>query len=309
MSGTTQNPTETRKYPPDPIKTLDTPLAAILRQKWLRLNRRNEHWMCAIVGEEGMGKSYTSLRIGELIDRSFSAENVFFRPDPMLQRLRDDEYSTGDVWVLDEAGVALGNRTWQDTGQVKLNQALQLIRSHNVGFVFTLPRLQELDKQARGRLQNVYHIQSKNDGKYVRGRWWKSSVDRMGMSGSNRDIWWDLPKIGTNEIESVDFAPPSEEIVKPYEEQKTEFQDEVYDTAMQELADDDGGDEEKSLTPADIAEEILDGDPYEYVYEINNGAQRVFDKDKVGAKYDIGSRKQKRVKAKVMDSADMEEII
>jgi hypothetical protein len=265
--------------------------------------------MCAIVGEEGMGKSYTSLRIGELIDRSFSAENVFFRPDPMLKRLRDGEYSTGDVWVLDEAGVALGNRTWQDTGQVKLNQALQLIRSHNVGFVFTLPRLQELDKQARGRLQNVYHIQSKNDGKYVRGRWWKSSVDRMGMSGSNRDIWWDLPKIGTNEIESVDFAPPSEEIVKPYEEQKTEFQDEVYDTAMQELADDDGGDEEKSLTPADIAEEILDGDPYEYVYEINNGAQRVFDKDKVGAEYNIGSRKQKRVKAKVMDSADMEEII
>jgi len=309
MSGTTQNPTETRKYPPDPIKRLDTPLAAILRQKWLRLNRRNEHWMCAIVGEEGMGKSYTSLRIGELIDRSFSAENVFFRPDPMLQRLRDDEYSTGDVWVLDEAGVALCNRTWQDTGQVKLNQALQLIRSHSVVFVFTLPRLQELDKQARGRLQNVYHIQSKNDGKYVRGRWWKSSVDRMGMSGSNRDIWWDLPKIGTNEIESVDFAPPSEEIVKPYEEQKTEFQDEVYDTAMQELADDDGGDEEKSLTPADIAEEILDGDPYEYVYEINNGAQRVFDKDKVGAEYNIGSRKQKRVKAEVMDSADMEDII
>ena len=131
----------------------------------------------------------------------------------------------------------------------------------------------------------------------------------MGMMGMNRDSSGDLPKIVTNEIEAVDVAPPTAEIVRPDQEQETEFQDEVYDTAMQELADDDGGDEEKSLTPADIAEEILDGDPYEYVYEINNGAQRVFDKDKVGAKYDIGSRKQKRVKAKVMDSADMEEII
>jgi ABC-type dipeptide/oligopeptide/nickel transport system ATPase component len=266
--------------------------------------------MCAIVGEEGMGKSYTSLRIGELLDRSFSADNVFFRPDPMLQRLRDGDFSTGDVWVLDEAGVALGNRTWQDTGQVKLNQALQLIRSHNVGFVFTLPRLQELDKQARGRLQNVYHIQSKNDGKYVRGRWWQSSVDRMGMTASSRDIWWDLPEMGTDKIESVDFAPPSEHIVKPYEERKSEFQDEVYETAMEELADDEQAGDDDSLTdPADIAADIIDDDPHQYVREINNGAQRVFDKNQVGAEYDIGSRKQKRVKAIVEKRSDMDGVL
>jgi ABC-type dipeptide/oligopeptide/nickel transport system ATPase component len=264
--------------------------------------------MCAIVGEEGMGKSYTSLRIGELIDRSFSADNVFFRPDPMLERLRDGDFSTGDVWVLDEAGVALGNRTWQDTGQVKLNQALQLIRSHNVGFVFTLPRLQELDKQARGRLQNVYHIQSKNDGKYVRGRWWQSSVDRMGMTASNRDIWWDLPEMGTDQIESVDFAPPSDHIVEPYEERKGEFQEEVYDTAMEELA---GGEEseDETISADEIADEILDHGPQEYIYSINNGAQRVLDKDQIGSEYDLGRHRAKRVKKLVQKRAGLEDVI
>jgi hypothetical protein len=294
------------EYPPEPIATSRTALAGLLRQKWMRLNRQNEHWMCSVVGQEGMGKSHTALRIGELLDSSFSADQVFFDPSNVLQRLRDEEYSSGDVWVFDEAGVSLGNRTWQDSGQVKLNQALQLVRSHNVGFVFTLPRITELDKQTRGRLQNVIDLQHKRDGSHVRGIWWSSNIDRMGFSNGGRGTYWDKPSHGGDQVDAVQFTPPSQEIVEPYETVKQEFQERVYDEAMDELADGDAEDEDDdTLTGAvEIANDIHEKGADDYVRSINNGARTILDKDRISLEYDVGRRTAKKAKTALMDKMD-----
>jgi len=269
--------------------------------------------MCVIVGEEGKCKSYTAIKIGELIDPDFSEENVFFHPADLLEKLKDEEYSAGDVWVLDEAGVGMGNRTWQDSGQKKLNQALQLVRSHNVGFIFTLPRLEELDKQATGRLQNAVEIVKKKDGEYVQGPWYKSNVDRMGMSRRSDSVWWSKPVIQGKQVGAVSFSPPSEEIVEPYEEVKEEFQEEFYDETIAELrgedpdADDEA--EQKPTAPAEIAQEIIAEGPREYVREINNGTQVIVDADLIAIDYDIGSRKAKKVKKAVKREVDVEGIL
>jgi hypothetical protein len=43
--------------------------------------------MAALVGPEGSGKSWTSLKIAELIDPTFDADRVMFDPHSFMEQL------------------------------------------------------------------------------------------------------------------------------------------------------------------------------------------------------------------------------
>lgn len=283
---------------PDALRAQDNETVMMLRRKWKRLNVLNEHWMLCIVGEEGSGKSYASLKIGNMIDPNFSADNVFFHPAAALERLRDGDFEQGDIFVLDEAGVGMGNRTWHDQGQVKLNQALQLIRSHNIGFIFTLPTLNELDKQGKNRLQNAYELQEKRDGEFVRGRWFTSEVDRMGFSRS-RGVWWDHEHINGRELQTVALTPPPSEVVEPYEEAKEEFQREFYDETISELRGEEHDEsEEKSIE--DWADEIAHEGVGPYLAWHGGHNKPYISRDKLKAELDLSRSESKRLKQELV---------
>jgi|APHM01.1.fsa_nt_gi hypothetical protein len=104
------------KQKPQPLADAppDNDAAWLLDGVWSRMNERNEHFVGVFVGREGSGKSLTAIKTAELLDPDFQAEeNVFFKLDNFLEILAEERYNAGDVFVLDEAGVQLGNRTWQ----------------------------------------------------------------------------------------------------------------------------------------------------------------------------------------------------
>jgi hypothetical protein len=294
---------------PDAPAVLQRPFehqtARILRECWDQMNVANEHFVLAIVGREGQGKSHTAIKLASLLDSRFTTDQVLFSPAELLELLRDEEYRRGGVYVLDEAGVSFGARTWQEKSQVKANQALQLIRSHNIGLVFTLPRLSELDSQTRGRLHAFYEITKKNPGEYVRGKWKWMYPDRTGKTG---EIYQEYPRTKNGDIvQTIGFEPPTLALIEPYEEQKRAFQTEQYDAALGELEDDDDAGD---LNPPDIAESILDsGSIDEYIREINNGAQTVLDKQELKNRWDIGRPKAKAVKSILLNELDREDIM
>ncbi len=271
------------------------PIERVLRKVWDRMNVRNEHFVGVLVGREGGGKSLTAIKIATLLDDEFTHDQVIFRAENFLKLLRDDEYRSGAVFVLDEAGVMFGNRSWQDRTQVLANQALQLIRSHNVGLIFTLPRLGELDSQTQGRLQAMFEIREKVDGEYVEGPWKWIDPDRSGTTGK---IYKKYPRTEKgNRVTSVRFSPPPSSITEQYEERKETFQEEVYDEVIEELNDDDEDDE---MSVVEIVDDIIDSDADKYIREINNGTQQTLDKDLIATDYSIGVTKAKRVK-KLLD--------
>lgn len=288
---------------PDPISNPQHPTQAILRRVWERLNRRNEHWMHCIVGEEGSGKSHTALKLGYLIDESFSHENVFFSPADLLEVLRNEEFEAGDVYVIDEAGVGLGKRTWQDKEQVKINQALQLIRSHNVGVIFTLPSLGELDSQTETRLQTVYEVLSKEEGEYVKGNWWMGKSDRMGFSG---ETWWDKPTFQGQTVETISFTPPPDEIVEPYEERKETFQQEFYDEAINgEDAEDAESDD--GLSPAECVTAIKQSGELTDLLSWHGGHNKwTLSKQRIREKHDLSIRDAKSVKDRLVEDPEVD---
>jgi len=294
---TTSTPSETEKStPPEPLrKPNEANEPWLLRRVWDRLNKRNEHCMMAIVGREGSGKSYTAIRIADAIDPRFDEENVLFEVDELLRRLRDGDFEQGDMLVLDEAGVSFGKRTWQDRSQVLANQAMQLIRSHNIGIIVTLPRATELDSQYAGRLQCYYEIINKVPDEYVEGKWKFLDPSRTFADGTTYEKYPRRHENGwTKRIKNFAFAPPREAIVEPYEE------------TLEELDDNEDDDDDGLTEPQDIANAILEnGGPEKYI-KVNNGTQEYLSRDEIEADYGIGRVRSKRVKKLLMGHIERE---
>lgn len=293
----TTQPTE----PPE--LSTDHPTLSILYRRWERLNRRDEHWMCGVVGQEGSGKSYTALKMAKLIDPGFDAEQVMFQPEDLLERLEEEEYERGDVFVLDEAGVGLGNRTWYDEGQIQINQALQLIRDHNIGVLFTLPKLGELDSQTKGRLQDVVEMLDKEDGEYVECNWWTLDVDRLDMSSGRDGTWLSKPHWRGRRVEQVRFAPPEYAFLDGYESKKDEFQKEVYQEARGET---DEGEEDEDDGPLDVIDELVDNGVEEVLSWHGGHNKARVSKEKIRVHHDLSHRDAMLVKEELEDHPDVD---
>jgi len=286
--------------------------AWLLNRIWDRMNIRNEHFVGVFVGREGSGKSLTAIKVAETLDPRFSAdENIFFKLDNFLEVLANEEYTAGDVFVLDEAGVQLGNRTWQDRAQVLANQALQLIRDHNVGLIFTLPRLSELDKQARGRLQLMFEIVRKNPDQHVVVQPKRLEPDRSGTTGK---VYKKYPRregsptttgIGAKrKVTRIKLTPPSDGVTGTYQQRKSEFQTERYEEAIDELRDVDE-ESDKPESPTEVAEAIKSDEGVEaHIEEYNNGTQVVLDWRSIANAYQMGETSAKRAKQMLMDEVD-----
>jgi len=287
---------------PSPPERLRAPnedhTAWLLRRVWDRVNRDNEHFMGCIVGREGSGKSYTAIKIADSLDPTFSADRVIFDIKELLEVLRSGEHDPGDFYVLDEAGVSMGVRTWQDRAQVLANQALQLIRSHNLGLIFTLPRLSELDSQAEGRLQAVLEITDKVPDEYVELKWKWLDPDRV---DSNGNILMKYPRRIQNgakkRITRNTFSPPRSDLVEPYEERKREYQDEVYERTIAKLEEAEDDEDAADADPQEIATEIADGNLERFVDTHTGNKNAYINKDLIRSDYDLTHSEAKAVKA------------
>jgi len=273
-------------------------------QMWRRMNVQNEHFMGAMVGREGWGKSHSAMTISRAVDPSFSANDVFFDPQDLLKAFESDDYGAGDVVVLDEAGVGMGSRTWYEKDQVLLNQTLQTVRDDNMGVWFCLPRLSELDSMARGRLHAFVQIVDIERDEYAIAKWKRVKPLRDERS----DILYPYPHVRDDgrmrRIERVRIDPPPEDLAAAYEDRKEAFKTELYDEAISAYDDED----EDEMSPSEVADEIIDSGVSEVVSEHGQNGMLYVDKDIIRVKHDLSHRDATAVKKLVERHADMQEL-
>lgn len=298
--------------PPKPLRRPNenhTPW--LLRRVWDRVNRDNEHFMGCLVGREGSGKSYTAIKIANTVDPSFNADRIIFDVAELLRVLRDGDHEPGNFYVLDEAGVQFGRRSWQDRAQVLANQALQLIRSHNLGLIFTLPRLSELDSQTEGRLQAVLEITDKEPNEYVKLKWKFIDPDRVDSSGN---ILKKYPRRRQNgylkRITRNTFAPPvDDDLIERYEERKGVFQEQVYEDTIEALEEgEEEEDEGEQLSPNEVAAQIAQSDMQAVVARHNQNNQPYINADLIRANYEVTHRDARAVKSMLEQQFEKEEL-
>ena len=281
--------------PPEPLQEPGGNVSAkvVRREVWRRMNVSNKHFMGCIVGREGMCKSHSALSIARTVDPSFGADDVFFAPQALLEAFRSDEYTSGDVVVLDEAGVGLGSRSWYEKEQVLLNQTLQTVRDDNMGVIFTLPRLSELDSQTRGRLHAFVEITALETGQYALAKW-KQVVPARDERG---DIFYPYPSVKAQgkqrRVERVRINPPPEDLATAYEERKEAFKEGLYEEAIGAYEDDD---EDEGKDPSEVADEIVDEGVSSYTSEHGGNGRRYVDQQLIRAEFGLSHRDAKAAK-------------
>lgn len=286
----------TQKPKPPEALQQDTVEAQLIKEKvWDRMWVNNEHFMGVIVGREGSGKSLTGIKIGEVADPTFEAWRVMFDPASFLKQLQEwkkNNETQGKIVIIDEAGVGVGVRTWYDKDQIMLNQVLQIIRDENMGVIFTLPRLSELDSQTKGRLHGYMEMMDMEAGEWATLKYlnWDPTRDGRGK------IYREYPEMVVNgykrTVRRLKIAPPSPEIVEPYEERKAEFQNKQYQNAIDEMEDD--VDDEKTVK--EIAMEIADGKIGEYVSRHSQNKTPYINQNLIRADYELSQNDAQAVK-------------
>lgn len=277
---------------PEPLDSDKVEAQVLKTEIWNRINVGNQHYMAAIVGPEGSGKSWTSLKIAELIDPSFDADRVMFDPHSFMEQLtewKDQGETRGKMIVVDEAGVGIGSRSWYDKDQIQLNKVLQVIRSENMGMIFTLPRLSELDSQTRGRLRAMIKMDNMKPGQYADVRYLRWQPARDERSKVYRKYPILRNGASRKKIRRLRFGPPSQELVNAYESRKDTFQEQLYEDTTEQI-----GDDEEDNPIKEIANEIIEDSMEDYVSSYNN--KEYVDKDLIAVDYDLSRNDSKKVK-------------
>lgn len=206
-----------------------------------RLHKQNKNWIALIIGETGSGKSYSALRLAELIDPDFSLGQIVLRAPDFLELIREGvkdnkggytPLKRGNIIVWDEAGVSLPSRQWQSIQNQMMDFLLQTFRFRNIGVIFTCPNFRMIDYHARCMLHTymectgvdfahkrtqlkVYNFEYSN---------WQDKIYRhlLVENGEKINVW------GLGLPECIDL--------EKYEEKKKEFTDELYSNISKVLS-------------------------------------------------------------------------
>lgn len=115
----------------------------------LRLHKQNKNFIAAVCGPTGSGKSYSALRLAELIEPGFSVDQVCFTPQEFMELLNSGKLKRGSVIILDEAGVAANSRNFQSATNKALHFVAQTFRSSNYCVIYCMPDFGFLDLGVR----------------------------------------------------------------------------------------------------------------------------------------------------------------
>jgi nucleoside-triphosphatase THEP1 len=216
-----------------------------------RLWKQNKNWLSIITGQTGSGKSWSALSLAEKIDPSFDTSKVVLRPEKFMEKVAEREWGQGDVVVFDEAGAGMSAKAHMTKKNRIIDQVLQTFRRQNIAVIFTVPSKSNVDKSVR-RLLHTYietktidYINERNHLKWL----------EMDYNQKTDKIYYKYPQRRTEsgalkKIKTVKMGKPSEDLIKPYEEKRSKYQDrknnEFLDELQEKMSNDSNSDSDKS---------------------------------------------------------------
>ncbi len=251
-----------------------------------RLLKKNQNWLCLIVGAPATGKSYVGLRIAEEIDPDFSIENVASSASAFMSVISSGKLKKGSAVLFDEVGVGLAAREWQSFVNVAVGKILQTFRVDNIAVIFTAPDPSFVDIQARRLFHSFIETTRSPSSRLKRAfvRWY--NLQRQPRLGKTYFV---LPRWRNSagqlcRLSEIRVGLPSQKLVDAYEKMHVAFKQKLKLEIGKQIADT----EEKQKSLVEIAE-IVASDPERFSIE---GMLSPF---AVALHFALGQRDSKRV--------------
>jgi len=168
----------------------------VVDQRILSLLRNNRNWFGGVCGETGTGKSYASLRIGEMVDSKFEIGKVAFNVIELLELIQN--VSAKELILFDEAEAWNARRSMKSENVV-MGEIMSMLRFTQINIACTMPDLEMIDINARRLMHDYLRTQYIERDKALDWKKDKSAVDWYVIKKS---------KIPLNDKSSLYFARP-----------------------------------------------------------------------------------------------------
>lgn len=195
------------------------------------IRKQKKNAVILILGQVGSGKSYTGLRIGEDLDKTFSAERVCYSVKDYLKLLdvgdSKGKIKRGHVVVLDEiAGSEQGadSRAFMSKENQLMSYVMTIARAKGIITIIIAPFQHQIDRRVREIGVTCTLIAKKVYFKKQRCKcafYWSVPNALLGK------IYRPKARIMNNRmrtrVTTIHFSPPSPELIKDYEKKKAVF--------------------------------------------------------------------------------------
>ncbi len=179
--------------------------------------KQEKNNIIAIIGQPGTGKSMASLTLGHMLDKGFSANRVCFSVREVF-KLVNSNLPTGSVVILDDAGLAIGNRMWRETVIQFFGLMTQSFRTKFLTFIITVPKLSFIEVQSRSLISLLLQA-SGNQGSFLV----KIPYTPTNFNSKNEITYFIYPYvkkrngIGRRKLKQVYINLPPKELKNDYE--------------------------------------------------------------------------------------------
>lgn len=201
---------------------------------------RNQNVLIAITGQTGSGKSYSAIKICELMSKQlgteFSVDNICFEPTEFMQIINSDRLTKGSCLILDETGVAINSRKWQSKTNILIGYVTQTFRHKNYIVIFNVPDFSFIDSA----LRKMFHIYIETNGIDYQEKicCLKPFLLQTNQRTGNlyyKYLRYKVPDKEVTTCDGWDLSLPSKEIIKEYENKKTLYTKKLNEGVQKEL--------------------------------------------------------------------------
>lgn len=193
----------------------------------------------------GTGKSYTALKLAELIDKDFSIDKVVYYPSEFLS-VMDKIEETGEpsqVVIVDEGEVTAPSSLWYSFTNKAIAYNLATFRYLRSMAIFVSPAFSWLDKKVRiltshlGFCEKYFKgFDEKEKKPVVKLRLYRVTTDMIGEKIFFKKIrMFDRTRERVVSFRSFKVGLPSEDLIEAYEKKAIEFKRNLRKSLLKEI--------------------------------------------------------------------------
>ena len=212
---------------------------------------RGKNALILVTGGTGSGKSFTCLRLAELLDNNFSIEQVCFSPQEFMNLVNGKikQLKRGNVIVFEELQVSLSAVEFQSLQARLLNYCLSTFRHQGFILLMNCPNFSNINKQAR----QLFHVRLETVGINKNKKQVILKPFLLQFNQSSGKCYQKYLRVVNNDgvlpIKRIRVGLPSKKLLEAYETKKSEFTKKLNEMISEELARlNDSKDKNKPLT-------------------------------------------------------------
>lgn len=255
--------------------------------------RHNKNNIVIFVGQTGSGKSYSALRLAEMLDPTFSVERCLFKAEDFVEMVENHSLPKGSVLLWDEVGLSMDARNFQSIGNKLVAYVLESFRYMNLTLILSVPSLSFCDVKLRKLVHFIIETQRIDHKKMMVAC--KVLMIRHYARDQGGKIYQQFLRRKGLKLSTTWFNHPSQKLADAYEKKKDIFMKQLYREIHLELKAQKRKKSSENFDAQEVVRQIMKNKK-EYIKTFTSSGRKSINWRKIMVDFNIGESRAKVVK-------------